>query len=477
MGQTDGTTSPKHHETGETGEAGETERSDGSSESARSAPTSMVVPADPGNAAQNPASATSTSEPGPGAEDAMASTLLNGASLQSTWRLPGLSDNSRPPPASDGTDQTSVVDGSGVHSLPAQRMPATAHDAPAARSDSAPSSASPDETLGLADTQKSAVSVRTTKLAAGAEPAAAEVIGQPKSADAARRGRTPTNRNLGRTLRMELKIAKAVFTGDSPESSAPPSAAANSSVPRGSAWNRQVVSGATQRIGTSNEPELSSERAPTRSTDPFGHMAKTRLNPEASFGPRAANSAPPPLPPRPLGAGMSSDSIPSGRPPATPAWAARSLSPSGAPKRAPRAGDRTMIVRRGVSKRDWIFMGLLVAALGVTASMLLSYQGASSVDGPELDATNVEHAVNAAADDPAAQAEPLPANVTEIVSNPPSAEVVFGGAVIGNTPVRVARANFDADYLVRLTGHDPQLVRVNANSPATIVISLKPVAQ
>jgi hypothetical protein len=136
-----------------------------------------------------------------------------------------------------------------------------------------------------------------------------------------------------------------------------------------------------------------------------------------------------------------------------------------------------MIVRRGVSKRDWIFMGLLVAALGVTASMLLSYQGASSVDGPELDATNVEHAVNAAADDPAAQAEPLPANVTEIVSNPPSAEVVFGGAVIGNTPVRVARANFDADYLVRLTGHDPQLVRVNANSPATIVISLKPVAQ
>jgi hypothetical protein len=316
----------------------------------------------------------------------------------------------------------------------------------------------------LADTQKSAVTVRTRKLAAGAEPDAAEVIGQPKSADAARRGRTPTNRNLGRTLRMELKIAKAVFTGDSPESS-PPSAATDSSLPRSSAWNRQVVSGATQRIGTSNEPEVSSERAPTRSTDPFGHMAKTRLNPQASFGPRAANSAPPPLPPRPLGAGMSSDSLPAGRP-ATPAWAARSLSPSGAPKRAPRAGDRTMIVRRGVSKRDWIFMGLLVAALGVTASMLLSYQGASSVDGPELDATNVEHAVNAAADDPAAQAEPLPANVTEIVSNPPSAEVVFGGAVIGNTPVRVARANFDADYLVRLTGHDPQLV-----------ISLKPIAR
>jgi hypothetical protein len=405
----------------------------------------------------------------------MASTLLNGASLQSTWRLPGLSDNSRPPPASDAVSQ--AVDGSGVHSLPPQptRASTTASDAPATQSDAAPSSASADDTLGLADTQKSAVTVRT-RLAAGAEQAAAEVIGEPKSADAARRGRGPTNRNLGRTLRMELKIARAVFSGDSPEKSAPPTAAGNSSLPRSSAWDRQVVSGATQRIGTSNEPEGSSERSPARATDPFGHMAKTRLNPQASFGPRAANSAPPPLPPRPLGAGASADSIPSGRP-GTPAWAARSLSPSAAPKRAPRVGDRTMIVRRGVSKRDWLFMGLLVAALGVTASMLLSYQSASSVDGPELDATNVEHAVNAAADDPAAQAEPVPANVTEIVSNPPSAEVVFGGAVIGNTPVRVARANFDADYLVRLTGHDPQLVRVNANSPATIVISLKPVAQ
>jgi hypothetical protein len=472
VGQTDGTTSPKHHEPGETGETtGKPNESDESNESARTAPTSMVVPSDPQNPATSPASAFHRPEPGPGAEAPMASTLLNGASLQSTWRLPGLSDNSRPPPASDSASHTPAVDGSGVHSLPAQ----PARDAPAAQSDAAPSVASPDDSLGLADTQKSTVSVRSPKPAAGAEPAAAEVIGEPKSADAARRGRAPTNRNLGRTLRMELKIARAVFTGESPEASLPPSAAANSGLPR-SAWDRQVVSGATQRIGTSNEPEVSSERAPARATDPFGHMAKTRLNPQASFGPRPGNSAPPPLPPRPLGAGTSSDSLPSGRP-ATPAWAARSLSPSGTPKRAPRAGDRTVITRRGVSKRDWLFMGLLVAALGVTASMLLSYQSASSVEGPEQDATNVEHAVNAAADDPAAQAEPVPANVTEIVSNPPSAEVVFGGAVIGNTPVRVARANFDADYLVRLTGHDPQLVRVNANSPATIVISLKPVAQ
>jgi hypothetical protein len=173
---------------------------------------------------------------------------------------------------------------------------------------------------------------------------------------------------------------------------------------------------------------------------------------------------------------MSANSLPSGRP-GTPAWAARSLAPNAAPKRTPRVGDRTVITRRGVSKRDWLFMGLLVAALGVTASMLLSYQSASRVDGPALDATNVEHAVNAAADGPATQTEAVPTNVTEIVSNPPSAEVVFGGAVIGNTPVRVARANFDADYLVRLSGHDPQLVRVNVNSPATIVVSLKPVGQ
>ena len=97
----------------------------------------------------------------------MASTLLNGASLQSTWRLPGLSDNSRPPPASDTANRTAneapTVDGSGVHSLSPQ--PTSASDAPAAASDAGPSRASADDTLGLADTQKSAVSIRAPKLA------------------------------------------------------------------------------------------------------------------------------------------------------------------------------------------------------------------------------------------------------------------------------------------------------------------------
>jgi hypothetical protein len=426
------------------------------------------------------------SEPAKGT-DPQARTLLTGASLQSTWRLPGLSDNSSPPPEAGQTEtdeaptpaeappaepqRTGTLDGSGVHTLPPAAKPAESAPAPAARSDMSPS-ADPEE-LALADTQKSAAFAIAPKTPGAAQPrAAADVAEAGPQPDAPRR--VPTNRNLGRTLRMELKIGKA---GDAAPKSAPPSAAGNAYAPNAGAWSKQVLSGATQRIGTNLEPDVSSERAPARATDPFGHMAKNRAKPQRAGAAGDTSTAPPPLPPRSTGPSTSGTAQESARP-ALPPWAARSISPGPThSRRSPRPGDRTVITRRGVSKRDWLFMGLLVAALGVTASMLLSYQSSGTVEGPALDATNVEHAVNAAADPPAAAADGVPTNVTEIISNPPSAEVLFGGAVIGNTPVRVARADFDADYLVRLNGHDPQLVRVSANSPATIVVSLKPVTQ
>jgi 3-oxoacyl-ACP reductase-like protein len=132
---------------------------------------------------------------------------------------------------------------------------------------------------------------------------------------------------------------------------------------------------------------------------------------------------------------------------------------------------------RGVAAKDWLFVGLLVSALGITASMLLSYRSAPKQETAASPATTVEHAVNAATTPTgvAPAQQPVAANVTEITSNPPNAEVVYGGAVIGNTPLRVARADFNADYLLRLSGHESQLVRVTAASPGSILITLKPV--
>jgi hypothetical protein len=471
VGHTEGTTSPTDDvETSVASAPDATHATDATSQHAPSTPAQTEL-------------ATGDNQP--------ARTLLTGASLQSTWRLPGLSDKSSPPSEASTTEagateakpaeaqRTGTLDGSGVHSLPPPPKPAESGARPAAKSDMSPN-ADP-QVLALADTQKSAAFAIAPKFQSAAQPQATPEVGEAgKQPTAPQRGRGQANRNLGRTLRMEIKIARDLLTGETAPTTEPPSAAGNPAAPRASAGNRQVVSGATQRIGTNPEPDVTSERAPARVTDPFGHMAKNRAKPQG--GARNANTAPPPLPQRPTGPSMSGPAQESGSGsirPGLPPWAARSISPGPAPsRRAPRPGDRTVITRRGGAKRDWLFMGLFVAALGTTAAMLLSYQSGGTVEGAALDATNVEHAVNAAADAPATTADGvLPANVTEIVSNPPSAEVLFGGAVIGNTPVRVARADFDAEYLVRLNGHDPQLVRVSANSPAKIVVSLKPVAQ
>jgi hypothetical protein len=42
--------------------------------------------------------------------------------------------------------------------------------------------------------------------------------------------------------------------------------------------------------------------------------------------------------------------------------------------------------------------------------------------------------------------------------------------------VRVARGDADVEYTLRMPGYEPQLVRVGANSPATIHVTLQPKA-
>jgi hypothetical protein len=165
----------------------------------------------------------------------------------------------------------------------------------------------------------------------------------------------------------------------------------------------------------------------------------------------------------------------------------RSLPPSLPRKRPLRPGQQTMILsKRRSGRKDWLFVALVVGALGVTASMLFAYQNHSESDGAEnaegAGAEEEQESAQEAPDDTAMQAasaEPeQPASAgsvraTELRSDPVGAEVVVNGAVVGNTPVRVARAGSDVDYTLRLPGYESKVVRVGSQSPATISVTLR----
>jgi hypothetical protein len=203
----------------------------------------------------------------------------------------------------------------------------------------------------------------------------------------------------------------------------------------------------------------------------------------------------------------------SAKPSPVPSSTAPSLSSTGNAQRArrpPRPGERTLIMSRRPkkgSKRDWVFVVLLVAALGLTASMFLSQQApaeevvdASAYDDPQYQEES---------QDPFAQTTLRPWNrksqdqdkekpnsqsdtsaltahapgvaaagvqATELRSMPAGAEVIAGNAVVGSTPVRVARGSTDMNYVLRLPGHESKTVRVGPHSPASILVELGPLA-
>ena len=75
-----------------------------------------------------------------------------------------------------------------------------------------------------------------------------------------------------------------------------------------------------------------------------------------------------------------------------------------------------------------------------------------------------------------AQAAVSAAPVTELASSPPGAEVVLSGAVVANTPARIKRGSYEADYLVRLPGYQSQLIRIGPASPGQVTVHLLPLA-
>lgn len=296
--------------------------------------------------------------------------------------------------------------------------------------------------------------------------------------------RSPRYAKLGRTLRMELKL------GSLPVPSEPGSS--DSDFPRpngphrgGSDHDRSpLVFGDTQRMGDPRSGEFSSGRQPAIGNG-GGNGDGNPLNSILSgfqSQPYAQGGA---------GGGGYDSQSPHRRD-------NRDHYADNQPrrKREPRPGERTMVMarqRRKTNIKDWMFVIALVGTLGVTASMLL-FQN----EGPDYSDDTGEEANNAATDptDPsiplAIQQPQLPPHqqqpqqpqtpapvaapairATELRSDPPGAEVAVGGAVVGNTPVRVARSDQDVDYVLRQPGYEQQVIRVGSQSPATIAVTLR----
>jgi hypothetical protein len=403
----------------------------------------------------------------PGAPELdLSKTLPTGAAFHSTWRMQSLTPGSVP---------GATTSDSGVHSLDDAGQPGQPGQPGAER---------PQVVVAhpMGETQKEFIQ---------AEPV------PPRNMRAARN-------LLAQTLQMPLTVSPL------PPPEQPPQPNQRRTTAQLHGWT------SVQRIGGEASNEATGARpASARSTDPMSGLGAGRAGhagnaSQGSYGNQerqdpASRSAPPPLPGR------------SGRPnlsSAIPSPAGRSLD-----------YDRTTIPNAHavrvpeLSAREWLFIGLLLCASAATLYSLL-VDDVTPTSPEDLESSSaVEHVVTpaTAADDtpgaqgpagtptsqpdkpaaapaaaPASAAEPWRApgsasppsaagtatpaaaavQTTELVTDPPQAEVVLGGAVIGNTPARVARGAQSTDYLLRKPGFEPQVVRVSAQSPERISVTL-----
>lgn len=281
--------------------------------------------------------------------------------------------------------------------------------------------------------------------------------------------RSPRNPKLARTLRMDLKLPPA---SDEPPAGEPAVARVVSPRPHMPTQHGMPLPSAPQS-------EFSSTR-PAGSGSPPSYVQEPGSSPQDPRSTRVGHADP-------NAASAFGTSGTYGAP--------RTSGPPIQRKRPLRPGERTMILtKRSSGRKDWLFVMLVVGALGVTASMLLAYhnQSGSDSEGAEAAAPEEEEqetpedtATQAASTAPAqqpqqAQAQPASSGgirATELRSDPVGAEVVVNGAVVGNTPVRVACSDTDVDYTLRLPGYESKIVRVGSQSPATISVTLRPNTQ
>jgi hypothetical protein len=115
------------------------------------------------------------------------------------------------------------------------------------------------------------------------------------------------------------------------------------------------------------------------------------------------------------------------------------------------------------SRRAWLrsVLGVVLIAVG-GVTLWWTFFRDEQAPGPRVHESAV----------PAARA------ITLIATEPPGAEVLLDGAVIGNTPLEVTRpVQGEALYLVRMRNFEHQMVRVTNNTHSAIHITLQPVPE
>lgn len=308
---------------------------------------------------------------------------------------------------------------------------------------------------------------------------------------------------LTHTLQMPLVVAPV------PPTSTPVSDARRMTI-KGSGVAPAAPAGWTSmhRVGSGAPPEPTSSRAAQRSTVPLQNpnFEREPSQPQSERRADASERFRRAEPSEPFKAVGASESNASTREPEPSHERAERTGTPNSPyawQYPPPAGDRernrwrveyerdtlpgaTSVRVPSLSTKEWLFIGLLTVASAATLYSLLIDDATSPLEEDVGAATGVapEHVVTPAPlPDPtsgrnvpgspgASQTAAAGRNLTEIVSEPAHAEIVLGGAVIGNTPASVVRGEKDADYLLRKPGYEPQLVRVSPHSPRSITITL-----
>lgn len=420
-------------------------------------------------------------QPGVPAEMELSRTLPTGAAFHMTWRSPHpqiVLPNTPATPivnaneeAGAVTDVLAMADTQPLEKSDAPRaMPNTPASLPKAQAATAKTPVPPP-----ADGQGP---LGTTRREFGGRP----VENKPGSKPAKLSPREKARRNmLTHTLQMPLVIAP--LHQQQQPTAAPRTTVRQGSVPaRGASPSPHPGWTSMQRVGSDASEPTSSRPAP-RHTDPLLSTMLTGSAPAESRRPTSMHDLP---------TGAEPSARPEQQPPSWQRVAASTTTQEVPAHWVTRMStgdfDRTTLpdvaaIRiPALNAREWMFIGLLACASAATLYSLLVDDVATEVEEDSDAATTIEHVVTPA--EPPVQAAPKPsaaspaaaatAYTTEIVSDPPHAEVVLGGAVIGNTPAQVVRGSKEADYLLRKQGYEPQLVRVTPHSGKSISITLRP---
>ncbi len=319
--------------------------------------------------------------------------------------------------------------------------------------------------------------------------------------------------SLGRTMRMELGLPHSTPPAGAQSSSGPRNDPRDTLEPtapisptRKAAFAKSgdaVLAASVQRIGEylAEERDENGRQVSQRPTDPFGQPAQARTQARTEQDTDATEdeqpsvvNAPPPSAATVSGStgastGVDNDTRPWGKvrpryeyqadyqadyPDAQPRWLGWFAERFGKPSRT----KRFLLIAIGVAATVGTLLMLFAPDLMVVQDEENVATNENGVDSVPIKAE--PHVVTPAPlpNAPAAAAASGTARATvtattELTSVPANAEILRAGAIVANTPARIARPSTEADFLVRLDGYEAQLVRIGPTSPEHLTVKLR----